>query len=344
MKRGLVLGGGGLVGMAYHAGAMKALDEFGVDVAGSDVIVGTSAGSIMGSYLASGWTPEDFHDYAHGRHERSPKGEDALRAEFDGIFTPLWNTRRERLQRGVGSLFALAASRGYWQRAGRGATPVARLRHSFPAGMYSTAETRARFYDDLSETWPREGLFVCAADLYSGERVAFGRKGSPKAPLPEAVLASTAIPGVFPPVRIGDRQYVDGGAFSATSLDLATEEGCNTILCVSPLGYRNEGELVLRDPALWAPVLTRSFFAKSLAREVRAARAEGVDVLVIRPCIKELKELGTNAMRHFDRRKVVEATRAAVLDLLESEADHPAVVAAMKTKKPRLRGTGSARH
>lgn len=344
MTRGLVLGGGGLVGMAYHAGAMKALDEFGIDLAGADVIVGTSAGSIMASYLASGWTPDDFYEYAHGRHKKSPNDEDELRTEFDGMFTPLWNSRRERIQRLIGSVFALAASRGYWQKTGRGATPAARLRRSFPAGMYSTAETKARLYDELPEEWPRAGLFICAADLYSGKRVPFGRKGEQPAPLPEAVLASTAIPGVFPPVNIGERQYVDGGAYSATSLDLATDEGCDTILCISPLGYRNEGELVMRDPALWAPVLTRSFFVKSLAREVRAARAKGVDVLVIRPGLKELRALGTNAMRHFDRRKVVEATRTAVWDLLEANADHPAVTAGLATKTARLRGSGGARH
>jgi NTE family protein len=335
MTRGLVLGGGGLVGMAYHAGAIMALDDFGVDVSGADVIVGTSAGSIMASYLASGWTATDFYDYAHGRHSSSPRGEEALRSEFDSLFTPLWTSGRERVQRSIGSLFALAASRGYWQRTGRGRSPAAALRHAFPSGLYSTAETRARFYDDLAVDWPREGLFICCSDLYSGKRVPFGRSDAPEAPLPDAVLASTAIPGVFPPVPIGGRQYVDGGAYSATSLDLAAEEGCDTIICIAPLGYRNEGELITRDPALWAPVLTRSFFARSLAREVKAARKDGVSVLVIRPGLGELKALGSNAMRRFDRRKVVDASRAAVRKLLEEHRGHPAVAAGMTREKRR---------
>ncbi|MEA2461306.1 MAG: hypothetical protein QOH90_1483 [Actinomycetota bacterium] len=327
--------------MAYHAGALKALDDAGLDVGGADVLVGTSAGSIMASYLASGWTPHDFYEYAHGRHPRAPQGDDDLRAEFDGIFTPMWSTPRERLQRGVGSIFALAASRGYWRRTGRGAVPAARLRHAFPSGLYSTAETRARLHEDLPVEWPRPGLFICAADLYTGRRVPFGMEGYPEADLPEAVLASTAIPGVFPPVNIGDRQYVDGGAFSATSLDLATDEGCDTILCISPLGYRNEGGLVMRDPALWGPMITRSFFARTLAKEVKSARAKGVSVLVIRPGIDELRALGTNAMRNFDRRSVVEATRKAVLKLVRDNDGHPALEAA-RVNRPKQRAKGSA--
>ncbi len=314
--------------MAYHAGALKALDEHGVDVVGSDLLVGTSAGAIKASYLAAGWTPQDFFDYAGGLHPRSPHDEDGQRAEVAGMFTPLWADRRQRVQRMIGSSFALASSRGILQKATRGRAPNARFRRAFPSGMYSTAETRARLYDDLPEEWPREGLYICATDLYGGKRVPFGRDGEPKVPLPEAVLASTSIPGVFPPVRLEGKQYVDGGASSATSLDLAARDGCNSIICIAPLGYRNEGNLVIRDPKAWAPMLTRSFFARPLAKEVRAAREKGIAVFVIRPWVEELKALGTNAMRHFDRKTLVEATRVSVLKLLEDHGDHPALQAA----------------
>jgi NTE family protein len=238
------------------------------------------------------------------------------------------------VQRSIGSMFALASSRGIWHKATRGLVPSARLRKAFPSGLYSTTETKIRLYEDLPEKWPRKGLFICAADLYSGKRAAFGHPDAPKVPLPDAVLASTAIPGVFSPVQVGDRQYVDGGAYSATSLDLAADAGCRTIICISPLGYRNEGEAVLRDPALWGPMITRSFFAKTLAREVKAARAEGIEVLVIRPGIDELKSLGTNAMRNFDRKALVDATRDAVHRLIDRNADHPALVQAMVASQP----------
>jgi NTE family protein len=200
------------------------------------------------------------------------------------------------------------------------------LRRAFPSGLYSTEESRRRLSEDLPEEWPDRELYVCAADLYTGERVVFGRAGAPKARLPDAVLASTAIPGLFPPVRIGDRQYVDGGIVSASSLDLAVEAGCDAILCVAPLGYRNEGGLP--EPKMWGPMLMRSLFARSLRREVTEARRKGVEVLVIRPWITELVAQGTNSMRYFDRAAVVDAARDGTRRLLEQNSDHAALTAA----------------
>lgn len=333
MKLGLVLGGGGLVGMAYHAGALKALDDAGVDPACFGTIVGTSAGSILGSYLATGWALDDFYEYAFGRHPKSIRRGDE-RSEVSQLFTPMWSSGGERVRRSIGSLFAVASSRGLLRSNGR--APSSALRRMFPAGMYSTAESRLRLNEDLPQEWPDRELLVCAAELYSGRRVPFGHPDAPKGPLPDAVLASTAIPGVFPPVRIGSVQYVDGGIVSATSLDLAVDAGCNAIICVAPLGYRNEGGLP--EPRLWGPMLVRSLFARSLRREVRDARAAGVDVLVIRPWITELIEQGTNSMRYFDRRAVAKAAREGTTRLLDDNSDHPALAAVLKASNARARG------
>ena len=326
MRLGLVLGGGGLVGMGYHAGALKGLDDWGIDPDRFDVIVGTSAGSVIGSYLATGWTLDDFYEYAHGRHPKSERTEREQRDEVRKLFVPLWRTRGERIRRGIGSTFALASARGYWHKASNGKLPLPGLRRAFPSGLSSTDESRRRLTEDLPESWPARALYVCAADLYTGERVVFGKDGAPDAPLADAVLASTAIPGLFPPVRIGARQYVDGGIVSATSLDLAVEAGCTAIICVAPLGYRNEGGLP--EPKMWGPMLVRSLFARSLRREVTEARGRGVEVLVIRPWISELVAQGTNSMRYFDRAAVVDGARAGALRALEANADHPALAAA----------------
>ena len=340
--RALVLGGGGLVGMGYHAGALKALEEWGVDLAGSDVIVGTSAGSVMGSYVATGWTGGDFYDYAHGRHPASERDEAEQKHQVRTIFTPMWHSRAERVRRGIGSTFAVVSSRGYWGRIAGGRVPAGLLRKAFPAGLYSTEETRFRLHTDLPERWPRTGVYICAADLYSGERVAFGAPGAPPATFPEAVRASTSIPGVFPPVRIGDRHYVDGGVVSATSLDLAVAAGCKTILCVAPLGYRKEGArpAFAPDPRLWSSMLVRSLFARTLRREVLAARAAGVDVLVLRPWLTDLRVHGTNSMRYFDRAALASSARDGTLRLLEAHADHPALVAATSPRRATGRAGG----
>src|SRR5688572_2469534 len=138
MKLGLVLGGGGLIGMGYHAGVIKALDDRGLDVSRSDVIVGTSAGSIIGSYLASGWEPGDFYDYAHGKHPKAARESEDQAEEVRRIFQPLWTDPMDRARRTIGSLFTLAASRGYWHKATRGREPGKALQKGFPSGLYST--------------------------------------------------------------------------------------------------------------------------------------------------------------------------------------------------------------
>lgn len=338
--RGLVLGGGGLVGMGYHAGALKALEEWGVELGGSDLVVGTSAGAVMASYIASGWTGDDFYEYAHGRHPSSERDEAEQKDQVRTIFTPLSHSRAERVRRGIGSTFAVMSSRGYWHKATRGRVPTATLRKVFPAGLYSTEDTRFRLHADLPEEWPRDGVYICAADLYTGERVAFGAPGAPPATFPEAVRASTSIPGVFPPVRIGDRQYVDGGVVSATSLDLATDAGCRSIVCIAPLGYRKEEADRMTDPRVWSSMLVRSMFARTLRREVVAARAAGLEVLVIRPWLTDLKAHGTNSMRHFDRASLAQSAREGTLRLLEANADHPALAAAT-SKRRAAKGAGA---
>ena len=326
MKLGLVLGGGGLIGLGYHAGAMKALYDSGVDPANADLIVGTSAGAVIGSYLRTGWSPDDFYDYAYGRHPNSEKTEEEQKEQVHNLFVPMWANGPERIRRGIGSMFAAASSRGIWHKVGRTEPPAA-LRKLFPSGMYSTQNTRDRFERDLPEEWPDEKLYLCAADLYRGNRVAFGHWYAPEASLRAAVLASTAIPGVFPPVRIGDRHYVDGGVISATSLDLATDEGCDAIICIAPLGYRREDGLAFSDVKMLTPVVLRAMFARALRREVNEARAKGIDVLVVRPWLTEIRSHGSNTMKHYDRVAVVDAAREGTVRLLEENADHPALQA-----------------
>jgi predicted acylesterase/phospholipase RssA len=101
------------------------------------------------------------------------------------------------------------------------------------------AVVRVEALAQLPERWPDRDVLISTVDLYSGKRVAFGAPGAPPASFTDAVLASVAIPGVFRPVRIHGRLYVDGGVYSATSLDLATEAGG----IVDVIGFKN-GETV----------------------------------------------------------------------------------------------------
>lgn len=322
MKRGLVLGGGGLVGISYHSGVLKALDDCGVEVKGSEVIVGTSAGALVAAYLASNWAAADFYEYSQGRHpSRSPAETEAASLRR---FDPMWASVDEHARRAVGSLLAVAASRGLRPPGLRGDVPGGRLRDWFPPGMYSLQATRERVEADLPPEWPREGLHLCAVDLDSGRRVVFD-KSSEGVPFADAVLAAIAIPGFFPPVEIGGRPYVDAGVVSTTSVDVALGLGCDSILCIAPLGYRFDGLTSPRDPKLWPALAVRSLFARSLRRSLSQARERGVPVLVIRPGLTEVRSHGSNAMRRHDEAGIAEAARDGTLRLIEDNIDHPVV-------------------
>ena len=151
---GLVLGAGGTVGLAYHCGVLHALAQVGgVKADEAELIVGTSAGSVIGAYLRSGWTTDDMWQFALGTH---PQLESMAPHELDGrqraIFVPAWATPRELARRGVGSAYVLARSvvRGPQLRA-----PAA-LRHRFPGGLFAMAEGERRFADELPEDWRSE--------------------------------------------------------------------------------------------------------------------------------------------------------------------------------------------
>ncbi|MFI5041444.1 MAG: patatin-like phospholipase family protein, partial [Acidimicrobiales bacterium] len=160
---GLVLGAGGTVGMSYHAGVLKALEEAGGFIPSqADLVIGTSAGSVVGAYLRSGWSTDDFWQLALGTHSSlaglNAEEIDAMRAE---MFTPRFRTGPELVRRGLGSAFVIA--RSVWRMPG----PIAPgwSRRVFPAGLFDMTEGKRRFADDLPLAWPTEPLWLCAVDI-----------------------------------------------------------------------------------------------------------------------------------------------------------------------------------
>ena len=262
----------------------------GWDASSQKINTGTSAG----------WSPSDLYGYARERSSASGSNA-ALLPEFP----PLWRTPRDRLRRVAGGAFLTAAARGYWARLPGTRTPGPRLRAAFPSGLYSSRATKRRLRSDLPAEWPRSGLYVCAVDLYTGRRVAFGAPGGPPARFPDAVLASAAVAGIFEPVRIGDRLYVDG---------------CERIVCIAPLGWEPEGGISPYRAPFLKSVLLRSIHTRALNREVAWARAAGVEVKLLRPWLTELPGHGVNSLRHHDRATVAEAARRNALRLLRAEA------------------------
>jgi NTE family protein len=285
MKLGLVLGAGGVVGMSYHAGVLHALAvEGGLDARRADLVVGTSAGSVVGALLRSGVSPEEIWDLVH---------ENQAEATFERVGgSPLATAARA-----VGSAYVATRS---LVRVPAPRIPGFVARH-FPAGVYGNQDLRDRLAEVLPDEWPDDPLWLVAVDVQNGRRVVLRKRGSTGATLHEAVLASCAIPGVFPPVRVGARVMVDGGAHSTTHLDLAATWGCDTIIGVVPMAY---------DPTA-APdamrQLVRRTPARSVAREARFARARGADVVLVRPCAEELQVHGIDLMRPADAGAVARA-------------------------------------
>ena len=307
MKLGVVLGAGGMVGLAYNAGALHALHEIGgVDVAGADLIVGTSAGSVVAAYLRSGWTTQDFWDLAHGRHQQM----EGLAGPNGGadIFVPSFRNPIDLTRRLLGTTYVLTRSAFRF--------PAPRLpgwiQAAFPGGMFQMVEGQRRFAAELPSAWPSAPLWLCAVDLVSGRRVVLGRRGTSRATLQEAVLASCAIPGVYQPVRVGHRVLVDGGAHSSSNLDLAARFGSDVIIGVVPMAF---------DPASPpGPVgqLMRRVPARSLAAEVAYARRRGAEVLLVRPSAAEVRLHGIDMMRHEGLDAVAQAAYDSTARWLET--------------------------
>ena len=211
-RTALVLGGGGITGIAWEIGLVAGLAEAGVDLSTADLVVGTSAGSVVGSQLTSGTALEDLY----ARQLEPPAQE-----------------RAARMGRAVLARYALAMLRArrddvaFRRRVGELARTAA------DAGLTPTEdERRAAIVSRLPTTeWPDRPLVVTAVDAESGEFTTFTRDSGVE--LVAAVGASCAVPGVYPPVTIDGRRYVDGGVRSAANADLA--DGYDRIVVLAPI-------------------------------------------------------------------------------------------------------------
>ncbi len=299
-RTGLVLGAGGVVGQAFNAGVLAALEEdLGWDPRTADLVVGTSAGSVTGAALRLGVAASDMAAWAAGE-PLSPEGAaffDAIAGQDQDLPAPAAIDLIRGWRLPSMGLLARAARRPLAMRV---AASVSTL---VPAGRYDLQE-RTRVLDTLSDGWP-PGLWVCAARRDHGRRVVFGRDGAPPASLSAAVAASCAIPGYFAPVTIGDREYLDGGVHSATNADVLARAGLNLVIVVAPMSAAH-GTSARADAAMrWSA-------HRRLDAEVRRLRARGTTVVRIEPNRDTLGVMGINAM--------AEDRSAAVVDMARRDA------------------------
>lgn len=301
-RRGLVLGGGGVLGAAWAVGALQAIEEVhGIDPREFDVIVGTSAGSVLGALVGAGVNIEALRDHQRG----APITEGPL-AGYLWDYETATGGRRPSMPRlrGPGSVRLMASS----LRHGLKMPPTAVLSAFMPVGNGSL-ERVGHLIDAITpfgEWSPHQALWIVAMDYEAGHRVVFGRDDAPPAPLADAVMASCAIPGWFEPVTIDSRTYVDGGAWSATSADVLAGQGLDEVYVVAPMVSFETDEpdsLLSRLERRWRGSVTRR-----CASEVEELRDGGVSVTVLGPGREDLEAMGGNIMDGRRRLDVLETS------------------------------------
>jgi NTE family protein len=208
----LVLGGGGITGIAWEIGLLAGLAEAGVDLSGADFVVGTSAGSVVGAQVTSGAELEELY----ARQLEPATGETAARLNRATLAQFGWAMLRTRgdhaaFRRRIGSI-ALAAEKA-------GLTPSEQERLDVIGARLVSTE------------WPERPFVVTAVDAESGKFRTFDRESG--VPLVSAVAASCAVPGVYPPVSIDGSRYVDGGMRSAANADVA--QGYDRLVVLAPI-------------------------------------------------------------------------------------------------------------
>ena len=209
---GLVLGGGGVTGVAWELGVLKGLRDNGVDLTTAHTVIGTSAGSVVGAQITSVVDLDDLFA------EQTKPAHSEIGADF-GAGTML---------KLVALMMIPASGRGRRARIGR----AARRAHPGPATeRLRVIGSRLRTPGGDPLAWPDRDLRITAVDAESGSFRVFDRTGD--VDLLHAVAASCAVPLVWPAVEIGGRHYVDGGMRSSANADLAT--GCDVVVAIAPL-------------------------------------------------------------------------------------------------------------
>jgi NTE family protein len=278
---GLVLGAGGVVGQAYHAGVLAALDrELGWDPRSADVIVGSSAGSITGTLLRLGVTAADLRALANGSplsHEGASVVDRILPDPSDLPSPPPRDWLRPWRPPSAALLTRIA--RRPWSF-----RPDVAAMTMLPAGRIDLTDRADPLHQMVGDRWP-EDLWICAARRTDGARVVFGRPGSPQAPLAAAVLASCAIPAYFAPITIGGVEYFDGGVHSATNADAVRLRALDVVVVVAPMSAAR--------PPIGAPDgLLRWATHRRLEREARRLERGGTVVVRIEPGPASMDAMG----------------------------------------------------
>jgi NTE family protein len=315
MKVGLVLGAGGVLGGAWLTGGLHALArETEWDPGSADFIVGTSAGSMVGTLIAAGVPPWFMVAHSKGESFDGLVGRDGRPAsEADRAAGAVFRIHRGLPGIGPGSFRMVLTALSNPLRH----TPLQLMAGWLPAGLVSTDSLKEIVHRVADDRWiEHPNLWTVACDYGTGKRVPFGRADAPVAHIADAVAASCAIPGFYRPVRIGNRRYVDGGVCSASSLDLLAGRGLDLVICLNPLSSRENG--LSMNPLDLPGKLSRDANGRRLGHEARKVRAYGTKVVLIQPKADDLDAMGRNLMSPERRDLVIETAERTVAEQLRA--------------------------
>jgi NTE family protein len=259
----VVLGGGGITGIAWEIGILAGLAEAGIDLSTADLVVGTSAGSFVGTALAAGADPEELYQKQLAGFGPEPAA---------------------RIGTGTILRYILAMARSRDPQRYRARIGELALR----ARTEPEAERRVLIEQRLGRVeWPAGRLLITAVDAQTGEFTAFDSASG--VALADAVGASCAVPGVWPPVTINGRRYIDGGVRSPANADLAGDA---------------DGVVII------APIVTGVGPVVPVAAQAAALRRRGARVAVIAPDRAALRAIGRNVLDPARRAPSARAGRA----------------------------------
>jgi NTE family protein len=272
MKRALVLGGGGNVGIAWETAVVAGLLDAGLDVRDADLIIGTSAGSVVGAHLAHGHDPREQLDQLTRDRQRSIGAQATHDIDHATETFKLWSSFERMTPANCAQVGRMAIA----------------------AKTVDEERWLQSFSDHGFAGWPDKPLIITAVDCESGELAAWDKTHD--VPIERAVASSCSVPALFPPVTINGRRYTDGGVRSGTSADLAQRLEPDVVLIIATMGATERG--------------IQKLAAAQIAQEKGELEAVGVKVLLVMFDDATKEAAGPNLMDPTRRAAVAEAGRA----------------------------------
>lgn len=350
-KTALVLAGGGIAGAVYEVGALRAIDDLLVDrtVNDFDIYVGTSAGSLIAAGLANGLSPERMLQAIDGTH---PELQPAVRRDILSFNTADFMRRSlgwpakwlRTWSQYLGNLREMTLFDVFWS-----------WLEALPPALYDSSALERYVAQLLMGLNGRnhfarldKELYIVATNLGTGERAVFSRYDESQVPISQAVAASSAVPVLYKPVRIGGAEYVDGAVRGNASLDVAIEQGAQLVLCINPLvpydysGQETAGTLAGDEDGRARPYLSdqgmqavagqvfRTMTHAGLHYHVKQLRRShpDVDIILIEPRRDDYQMFFHNVMRYSTRLIIAQhGFESVTVDLAEEYAHYKDVLA-----------------